>query len=130
MESALGGLDSRRFRGDGDGFGDDAVDVDARPGLHLDRRLAQHIRAPGLRGVGDEQGGAGGQAGKKGHDRDDDDQRAPGDGVAGDEPRMALERGLRFDGADGIGNRFVHGGDPSRIVSLPPPTTSLRAKPN
>ena len=76
------GLDLGRLRGDGDGFGDEAFDIVAGSRLHLDRRLAQHIRTPGLRSVSDQQRRASGQAREKGHDRNDDDQRAPGDGVA------------------------------------------------
>ena len=82
-----------RLRRDGDSFGDEAFDIVARPRLHLDRRVAQHIRAPGLRGVGDQQRRARGQAREKGHDRNDDDQRASSDRIARDERRVGLERG-------------------------------------
>ena len=80
--------------------------------------------------MGDQQRRAGGQAGEKGHDRDDDDQRPPGDEVARYERRIGLERRFRIHGEKRLDDRFVHDGDPSEIVSLPSPTTSRRAKPN
>ena len=124
------GLDVGRFRGDCDGFGDKAFHIIAGPRLHLDRRLAQHIRTPGLRSVGDQQRRASGQAREKGHDRDDDNQRPPGDGVPRYERRIGLERRFRFHGENRLDDRFVHDGNPSKIVSLLSPTTSRRAKPN
>ena len=75
----MDGLDIGRFGGNGDGFGDEVFDIIAGPRLHLDRRLPQHIRAPSLRSVSDKQGRAGGQAREKSHDRNDDNERAPGD---------------------------------------------------
>ena len=35
-----------------------------------------------------------------------------------------------FNGENRLDDRFVHDGNPSKIVSLPSPTTSRRAKPN
>ena len=48
----------------------------------------------------------------------------------GYERRLSLECGLRFDGQNRFEDRLVHGGKPSKIVSLRSPTTSRRAKPN
>ena len=125
------GFDRRRLAGEGDGLGDEAFNIVAGARFHLDRGVAHHVRAPGLRGVGDQQRRARGEAGEKGHDRDDDDERAARDRVARDERRPGLERGLRGDGADGLDDGFVHDDRiPSKIVSLPSPTTSRRAKPN
>ena len=126
----MNGLDAFRLRGDRDGFGDQAVDIVARARLHLDGGVEQHLRAPAARAVGDQQRRARRQAGEKGHDRDHHDQGAAGDRVARYELRIALERRLRLGGEQRVDDRFIHDGDPSKIVSLPSPTTSLRAKPN
>ena len=53
----MGGINLLRLRRNGDGFGDEGFDIVASPRLHLDRRVAQHICAPSLRGVGDQERG-------------------------------------------------------------------------
>ncbi len=98
------------------GRGDERLDVVAGARLDLDGDVARDVGAPALRGLGDQNRAAGGEAGEKRHDGDDDDQRAAGDRIGGHQRHVALELRIRRHGGR---ERCVHGESPSKIFNCP-----------